>query len=110
MALKSRKTLTALCTLALAAGFHSALAQSDNERIIEEVVVSAPRAPGPTPPAAITESTGEQISDETRQKLGNRLQVGYDPELEAIRHRPPASHRNNRTNEPIPVTVVHVGF
>lgn len=82
-----------------------------DERVVEEVIVSAKSWRRDTPEKLdLAEPPRWQITDDTRQKLSSRMQVGYDPVLEEIRRTDNRIKVRGNMREPEPSTVFRVSF
>lgn len=98
--------------LAAAAGAQAQNSDSEadySDRVVEEVIVTArdwrkPKAP------ELPETPRWQITDETREKLGSRMQFGYDPVLEEIRNTDNRIKVRGNVREPEPVTIFRANF
>ena len=93
------------CTLA-----NAAEQNSYDDRIVEEVVVSAKGWRKTPAQIEIAEPPRWQIDDDTREKLGSRMQVGYDPVLEEIRTTDNRIQVRSNVREPVPSTVFRLSF
>ncbi|MDO3387838.1 hypothetical protein QWI17_18485 [Gilvimarinus sp. SDUM040013] len=112
MALKTFIQIGLLGSLALGATFAAKAAETTkyDERVVEEVVVSAKgwrKTPEPLP---MPKQARWQIDDDTREKLSSRIQLGYDPVLEDIRNTDNRIKVRSNVREPEPSTIFRVGF
>lgn len=96
-----------VCTYAQA---NAAEQNTYDERIVEEVVVSAKGWRSQPDELEIAKPPRWQIDDNTRDKLGSRMQVGYDPVLEDIRSTDNRIEVRSNMREPKPSTVFRVSF
>lgn len=104
------RTLGLLALLAVSlSGYAQTPAKAGHEvTVIEEVVVSARRENPPAVQSA--ELPPWQITEETRQKLGHRMQLGYDPALEQIHSNRAYIQTRGSMRETLPVTLVRLSF
>ena len=99
----------------VAGGFASvSLAQTEergsySDRVVEEIVVTAPNWRKQTEPQ-IAEPPRWQIDDTTRVKLQSRMQLGYDPVLDEIRNADNRIKVRDNVGEPEPSTVFRLTF
>lgn len=86
-------------------------ASAYDERVVEEVVVTARGWRKEAPELEIPDATPRwQIDDDTREKMQSRMQFGYDPVLEEIRNTDNRVQVRGNMAEPEPSTVFRVSF